>query len=98
MIWEADMLRMQREKLTKTLSQIANSRENKGTKKQETAMERNLLFMIASGVVCQAMGHAGFGWCTSLLTLLAMGVQGQEENESWTPYWGCQKRRMELGS
>ena len=48
-------------------------------------MERNLLFMIALGVVCQAMGHAGFGWCTSLLTLLAMGVQGQEENESWTP-------------
>ena len=78
MIWEADMLRMQREKLAKTLSQIENSKENKGTKKQEKAMERNLLFMIASGVVCQAMGHAGAGWCASLLTLLAVGVQGQE--------------------
>ena len=44
--------------------------------------------MIASGVVCQTMSHAGFGWCMSLLTLLAMGVQGQEENESWTPVLG----------
>ena len=85
MIWEADMLRMQREKLAKTLSQIENSKENKGTKKQEKAMERNLLFMIASGVVCQAMGHAGAGWCTSLLTLLAVGVQGQEESEPGRP-------------
>ena len=51
MMWEADMLRIQREKLAKTLSQIENSKENKGTKKQEKAMERNLLFMIASGMV-----------------------------------------------
>ena len=70
--------------MAKTLSQIENSKENKGTKKQEG----NLLFMIALGVVCQAMGHAGFGWCTSLLTLLAMDVQGQEKNESWTPILG----------
>ena len=62
MMWEADMLRIQREKLAKTLSQIEKSKENKGTKIQEKAIERNLLFMIASGVVCQAMGHAGFGW------------------------------------
>ena len=25
------------------------------------------------------------GWCVSLLTLLAMGVQGQDANEPWTP-------------
>ena len=31
---------------------------------------------------------SGFGWCTSLLTLLVMGVQGQEEIESWTPVLG----------
>ena len=80
MMWEADMLRLQREKLAKTLNQIEKSKENKGTERQEKATERNLLFMIASGVVCQAMGHTGFGWCASLLTLLAMGVQGQEEN------------------
>ena len=42
--------------------------------------------MIASGVVCQAMSHTGYGWCVSLLTLLAMGVQGQDVNEPWTPY------------
>ena len=59
MIWEADMLRIQREKLTKTLNQIATSQENGGTKKQGRTMERNLLFMIALGVVCQAMGHTG---------------------------------------
>ena len=44
--------------------------------------------MIASGVVCQAMGHTGYGWCVSLLTLLAMGVQGQDVNEPWTPILG----------
>ena len=42
--------------------------------------------MIASGVVCQAMSHTGYGWCVSLLTLLAMGVQGQDVNEPWTPF------------
>ena len=61
MIWEADMLRIQREKLTRTLNWIATSQENRGAKKQGKTMERNLLFMIASGVVCQAMGHAGAG-------------------------------------
>ena len=40
--------------------------------------------MIASGVVCQAMGHTGYRWCVSLLTRLAMGVQGQDANEPWT--------------
>ena len=53
MIWEADMLRIQREKLTRTLNRIATSQENGGTKKQGKTMERNLLFMIASGVVGQ---------------------------------------------
>ena len=83
LMWEADMLRLQREEMdqAKTLSQIEKSKENKGTERQERATERNLLFMIASGVVCQAMGHTGYGWCVSLLTLLAMGVQGQEVNE-----------------
>ena len=42
--------------------------------------------MIASGVVCQTMSHAGYGWCVSLLTLVAMGVQGQDVNEPWAPY------------
>ena len=74
MIWEADMLRIQREKLTRTLNRIATSQENGGTKKQGKTMERNLLVMIATGVVCQAMGHAGAGWCISLVTLLAVGV------------------------
>ena len=44
--------------------------------------------MIASGTVCQAVSHTGYGWCTSLLTLLAMGVQGQEINEPLTPSVG----------
>ena len=90
LMWEADMLRLQREEMdqAKTLSQIEKSKENKGTERQERATERNLLFMIASGVVCQAMGHTGYGWCVSLLTLLAMGVQGQEVNEPWTPVLG----------
>ena len=48
MIWEADMLRIQREKLTRTLNRIAASQENGETKKQGKTMERNLLFMIAS--------------------------------------------------
>ena len=42
--------------------------------------------MKASGVVCQTMSHTGYGWFVSLLTLLAMGVQGQDVNEPWTPY------------
>ena len=42
--------------------------------------------MIASGVVCQTKSHAGYGWCVSLLTLVAMGVQGQDVNEPWAPY------------
>ena len=84
-MWEADKLRIQREKLTKVLDRITTSQENGETKKQGKTMEKNLLIMIASGVVCQAMGHAGAGWCASLVTLLAVGVQGQEESESWTP-------------
>ena len=46
------------------------------------------MYMIASGTVCQAVSHTGYGWCASLLTLLAMGVQGQEVNEPPTPYVG----------
>ena len=42
--------------------------------------------MISSGVVCQTMSHTGYSWCVSLLTLLAMGVQGQEVQEARTPH------------
>ena len=42
--------------------------------------------MIASGVVCQTMSHAGYDWCVSLLTLVAMGVQGQDVKGPWAPY------------
>ena len=49
--------------------------------------------MIASGVVCQTMSHTGYGWCVSLLTLLAMGVQGQDVNEPWTPYMAAEVRK-----
>ena len=69
-----------------TLNPTITSRENRWTEQQEQKTERNLLFMIASGVVCQAVSHTGYGWCVSLLTLLAMGVQGQEINEPLTPY------------
>ena len=51
-------------------------------------MERNLLFMIASGMICQAVSHIGYGWCASLLTLMAMGVQGQEVDKPPTPCVG----------
>ena len=59
-------------------------------------MERNLLFMIASGVVCQAVSHTGYSWCVSLLMLLAMGVQGQEANEPLTPYVGTPRDAAEV--
>ena len=52
--------------------------------------------MIASGVVCQTMSHTGYGWCVSLLTLLAMGVQGQDVNEPWTPYMGTLEDAAEV--
>ena len=78
------MLRIQREKLTRVLNQIATAQENGETKKQGKTMERNLLITIALVVVCQAMGHTEAGWCASLVTLLAVGVQGQDESESWT--------------
>ena len=32
------------------------------------------------------MSHTEYGWCVSLLTLLAMRVQGQNVNKPWTPY------------
>ena len=47
MIWEADMLRIQRENLTRVLNWIATSQENGETKKQGKTMEKNLLIMIA---------------------------------------------------
>ena len=37
------------------------SRENRRIEKQEQKLERNLLFMIASGTVCQAVSHTGYG-------------------------------------
>ena len=66
---------------TTTLNWIVKSRESRWTGQQEQKTGRSLLFMIASGVVCQTMSHTGYGWCMSLLTLLAMGVQGQDINE-----------------
>ena len=71
-----------------TLNPTITSRENRWTEQQERKTERSLLFMIASGVVCQTMSHTRYGWCVSLLTLLAMGVQGQDANEPLTPYVG----------
>ena len=44
------------------------------------------MFIIALGVVCQTMSHYGYSWCVSLLKLLAMGAQGQDVKEPWTPY------------
>ena len=38
--------------------------------------------MIASGVVCQSASHLGYGWCVSLLTLLSIGVQAQNIQDS----------------
>ena len=71
---------------TTTSNQIIKPRDGKLAERQEQRTERSLLFMIASGVVCQTMGHHGYGWCVSLLTLLAMGAQGQDVKEPWTPY------------
>ena len=73
---------------TTTLNKIVKPRENRWTERQERKTERSLLFMVASGVVCQAVSHTSYSWCVSLLTLLAMGVQGQEANEPLTPYVG----------
>ena len=42
--------------------------------------------MIALGVVCQTISHAGYGWCVLLLTLVARGVQGQDVKEPWASY------------
>ena len=41
--------------------------------------------MIAAGVVCQTTSHNGYGWCVTLLTLLAIRAQGQNVDEPWTP-------------
>ena len=42
--------------------------------------------MIASGFVGQVRSHNGYGWFVSLMTLLAMGAQGQDIKGHWTPY------------
>ena len=74
----------QKGKLLKEKKQVTTgnptitSRENQRIEKQKGKLERNILFMIASGTVCQTVSHIGYGWCASLLTLMAMGVQGQE--------------------
>ena len=52
--------------------------------------------MTASGVVCQTMSYTGYGWCVSLLTLLAMGVQGQEVIEPRTPYFATPEDTAEI--
>ena len=46
---------------TTTLNQIIKPRDSKLAEQQEQKTERSLLFMIASGVVCQTMSHAGYG-------------------------------------
>ena len=71
---------------TTTSNQIIKPRDGKLAEQQEQRTERSLLFMIALGVVCQTMCHHGYGWCVSLLTLLAMGAQGQDVKEPWPPY------------
>ena len=53
--------------------------------------------MIASGVVCQTMSHARYGWCVSLLTLVAMGVQGQDVKEPWAPYMVTPEAAARIG-
>ena len=52
--------------------------------------------MIASDMVCQTMSHTGYGWCMSLLTLLAMGGQGQDVNEPWIPYMATPEDAAEV--
>ena len=71
-------------------------RENRRSEKQKQKVERNLLFMIASGTVCQAVSHTGYGWCASLLTLMAMGVQGQEVDKPPTPCVGMTEEAAEV--
>ena len=62
-------------------NQIIKPRDGKLAEQQEQKTERSLLFMIASGVVCQTMSHNRYGWCVTLLTLLATGAQGQDIEE-----------------
>ena len=71
---------------TTTLNQILKPRESRWTERQERKTERSMLFMIASGVVCQTVSHTRYCWCVSLLILFAIGVQGQDVNMPWTPY------------
>ena len=66
-------------------NQIIRPRDGKLAEQQERKTERSLLFMIAAGVVCQTMSHNGYGWCVTLLTLLATGAQGQDVDEPWAP-------------
>ena len=66
-------------------NQIIRLRDGKLAGQQERKTERSLLFMIATGVVCQTMSHNGYGWCVTLLTLLATGAQGQDVDKPWTP-------------
>ena len=66
-------------------NQILRPRDGKLAEQQERKTERSLLFMIAAGVVCQTISHDGYGWCVTLLTLLATGAQGQDVEEPWTP-------------
>ena len=62
-------------------NQIIRPGDGKLAEQQERKTERSLLFMITAGVVCQTMSHDGYGWCVTLLTLVATGVQGREVNE-----------------
>ena len=49
----------EKEQIT-TLNPTITSRENRWTEQQERKTERSLLFMIASGVMCQAVSHTGY--------------------------------------
>ena len=52
---------------------------------QERKTEISLLFMIATGVVCQTTSHGWYSWCVAMLTLLATGAQGQGMDTPWEP-------------
>ena len=53
-------------------------------KQDSRKWERNLLSMVAASVACQTTTHLGYSWCVTLLTTLAVGVQGHEEQEPKT--------------
>ena len=53
-------------------------------KQDSRKWERNLLSMVGASIGCQTTTHLGYSWCVTLLTTVAIGVQGQEEQEPRT--------------